>query len=73
MVRALRKGPSWHLKNHAYEYRRKLDMELALIKRLKELQVRAVALLGSSLVAVLIGAANLLARFLYDLYFGATD
>ena len=71
MMRWLRKGPSSHLKNHAYEYRRKLDMELALIKRLKELQVRAVALLGSALVAVFIGAANLLARFLYGHYFDA--
>ena len=33
MVMELRKGPSQHLKNHAYEYRRKIDTELALIKR----------------------------------------
>ena len=33
-------GPAKHLQQHAYEYRRKLDTELASIRRLKELQVR---------------------------------
>ena len=69
MVMVLRKGPALHLKNHAYEYRRTLDAELARIKRLKELQVRAVALGGSTVVAGLIGAANLLARVLYAQHF----
>ena len=69
MLMALRKGPALHLKNHAYEYRRTLDAELARIKRLKELQVRAVALSGSAVVAGLIGAANLLARVIYAQHF----
>ena len=37
MVMELRKGPGQHLKDHAYEYRRKLDTELALIKRKTQL------------------------------------
>eukprot|EP01052_Picozoa_sp_SAG31_P029189 SAG31_NODE_2882_length_4955_cov_22.807455_2_plen_167_part_00 len=69
MVMELRKGPAQHLKSHAYEYRRTLDAELASIKRLKEWQMRAFALFGSSLVAALIGAANLLARVIYDEHF----
>ena len=69
MVMVLRKGPALHLKNHAYEYRRTLDAELARIKGLKELQVRAVALGGSAMVAGLIGVANLLARVLYAQHF----
>ena len=40
-----------------------------LRQRLKELQVRAVALGGSAMVAGLIGAANLLARVLYAQHF----
>ena len=32
---------------HRYTYRRKLDGELAQIQRLKELQLRAVALVGT--------------------------
>ena len=59
MVMVLRKGPALHLKNHAYEYRRTLDAELARIKGLKELQERVVALGGSAMVAGLIGVANL--------------
>jgi hypothetical protein len=69
MIMAMRKGPGQHLKSHAYEYRRKVDTELAQIKRLKEWQSRAFALFGTALVAVLIGAANLLARVLYAKYF----
>ena len=69
MVMVLRKGPALHLKNHAYEYRRTMDAALARIKGLKELQVRAVALGGSAMVAGLIGVANLLARVLYAQHF----
>lgn len=41
MVMELRKGPGQHLKDHAYEYRRKLDTELALIKRKAQLTLHA--------------------------------
>ena len=37
----LKQGPVTHLTQHAYEYRRKFDVELASIKRIKELQVAA--------------------------------
>ena len=37
---------------------------------LKELQVRALALLGSAFVALMIGAANYLARVLFELHYG---
>ena len=40
-VKLLKQGPAKHLQQHAYEYRRKFDVELASIRRLKELQVIA--------------------------------
>eukprot|EP01046_Picozoa_sp_COSAG06_P008191 COSAG06_NODE_411_length_16063_cov_12.216738_16_plen_1127_part_00 len=70
MLKAIQQGGvSKLLKNNAYEYRRTLDAEIERIKRLKELQVRAVALSGSAVVAGLIGAANLLARVIYAQHF----
>jgi hypothetical protein len=39
LVKLLKQGPVAHLTQHAYEYRRKFDAELASIKRIKELQV----------------------------------
>ena len=41
LVKLLKQGPVTHLTQHAYEYRRKFDVELASIKRIKELQVTA--------------------------------
>ena len=41
LVKLLKQGPAQHLQQHAYEYRRKFDVELASIRRLKELQVIA--------------------------------
>ena len=35
IVKMLKIGPGKHLLHHAYEYRRKFDVELALIRRLK--------------------------------------
>ena len=39
-------------------------------QRLKELQARAFALIGSALVAVPIGCANFIARVLFQEYYG---
>jgi hypothetical protein len=41
LVKLLKQGPAQHLQQHAYEYRCKFDVELASIRRLKELQVTA--------------------------------
>jgi hypothetical protein len=41
LIKLLKQGPAQHLLEHAYEYRRKFDVELASIKRIKELQVTA--------------------------------
>jgi hypothetical protein len=39
LVKLLKQGPAQHLLQHAYEYRHRFDIELASIKRIKELQV----------------------------------
>ena len=62
----LKQGPATHLQQHAYEYRRKFDAELAAIRRLKELQVRGVAFVGTVLLSALVGAANFASRIIYD-------
>jgi hypothetical protein len=91
LVELLKRGPAQHLQNHAYQYRRKFDVELASIRRLKELQVclcrascyrvlmsmrllpeclqsqlRVVALVGTVLVAALVGVANYVSRVIYE-------
>ena len=55
----------------SYTYRRKLDTELARIQRLKELQARMVALVGTALLSLLIGVMNYLARVIYDARHGS--
>ena len=42
------------------------DTELSLIKRLKELQLRAVALVGTAFLSVMVGVANFMSRVAYD-------
>ena len=51
---------------HAYEYRRKIDGELARILRMKELQVRAIGFLGTVVVGAMIGLFNLLSQLVYS-------
>ena len=57
VVKLLKQGPAAHLQHHAFEYRRQFDMELAAIRRLKELQLRGVALVGKLFFSALVGAA----------------
>ena len=57
VVKLLKQGPATHLQQHAFECRRQFDMELAAIRRLKELQLRGVALVGKLFFSALVGAA----------------
>ena len=47
VVKLLKQGPAAHLQHHAFVYRRQFDKELAAIRRIKELQLRGVALVGT--------------------------
>ena len=43
-----------------------IERELACIRRVREVQLRSVALIGSTIIAALVGFANLLARIAYS-------
>ena len=62
---ALNEGPGSHIRQNAYQYRHMLEREIACIRRVREMQLRAVALVGSTILAALVGFANLLARIAY--------
>lgn len=70
LLELLKRGPGNHLKKHQYKYQCMLDAELALIKRLKELQLRAVALLGTALLSCMVGLANFFSQWVYDDVYG---
>ena len=66
LVTIISQGPGAHIRKHGYRYMRRLDKELVLIRRVKELQMRAVTGAGTLLVATSIAVGNYLARVLYD-------
>ena len=53
------------MKANAYEYQRKINRELARIRRIQVLQARMVALTGTALASALIGISNFGARVAY--------
>ena len=52
--------------HRSYTYRKKVDAEIAMIQRLKELQLRVVALIGTALLSLMVGVSNYLSRVYYD-------
>ena len=69
LMRVMKEGLGGHIKANAFRYRVLIDKELARITRIKELQVRAVGLVGSVFVAVLIGTSNFVSNMLFDAIF----
>ena len=68
VLRLLKTGLGGHIKRNAFAYRETIDKERARIARIKELKARAVALVGSGLLAGLVGSANFASRLIYDAY-----
>ena len=66
LVTIIGQGPGAHIRKHGYRYTRRLDKELVLIRRVKELQMRAVTGGGTLLVATSIAMGNYFARVMYD-------
>ena len=62
---AINAGPASHIRQNAYQYRFIIEREIACIRRVREVQLRSVALVGSTVVAGLVGLANLIARISY--------
>ena len=48
IVTLLSKGPGAHIRNEAYKYHKKIDAELARVRRIREIQVGVVAFIGTA-------------------------
>ena len=64
LITRLNQGPGVHIRAHAYQYNRKVKAELARISRIREVQLRAIALLGSAIVALFITIGNFVSNYL---------
>jgi hypothetical protein len=60
LLQLINRGPGQHIRQNAYRYRAQIDRELVTIRRLKELQVRMIALAGSAILAAMVGLSNAL-------------
>ena len=67
LIARLNQGPGAHIRAHAYQYSLKIRAELARIERIRELQLRAVALLGTAIVALFVGIANFISNIIYGI------
>ena len=72
LITRLNQGPGVHIRAHAYQYDRKIRAELARIARIREVQLRAIALLGSAIVALFIAIGNFGSNYLSGMV-GATS
>ena len=61
----LKQGPGKHMKAHAYEYTSKLDNELSRISRVQTLQQRFIALVGSTIVSIMIVIAQYVSQTIF--------
>ena len=66
LVTMIAQGPGAHIRKHAYRYTKRIAKELVLIQRVKQLQSRAVAALGTLLVAMTVSVGNYFSRLTYD-------
>ena len=66
LVARLNTDAGAHIRTHAYKYDKLISQELLRIRRVKEMQWKALTLTGSGFVAIMVGAANLLSRLYYD-------
>ena len=66
LVTIIAQGPGAHIRKHAYRYTKRIAKELVLIRRVKELQSRAVTGLGTVLVATSVAVGNYFSRVMYD-------
>ena len=56
----LSKDTGGHIRANGYSYRKKINLELARIRRVRDLQMRGVALVGTAIAAALISTFNYL-------------
>ena len=70
LVTALSQGPGAHIKKHVYRYTRTINRELVTIRRVKELQLRVVGLVGALLISLSVAMGSYFSTLLYDLASG---
>ena len=56
----LSKAAGGHIRANGYSYRKKINLELARIRRVRDLQMRGVTLVGTAIAAALISTFNYL-------------
>ena len=66
LVTIIAQGPGAHIRKHGYRYTRRLEKELVLIRRVKEILVRAQFGVATLLVAMWIVIGNYFARVMHD-------
>ena len=62
IVTLLSKGPGAHIRGKAYKYHKRLDAELAIVRRVRDIQARVVAFVGTASAAVLLAGGNVIGR-----------
>lgn len=68
----IKEGPGSHIRQNAFRYRKMIDREIVRVRRLKEVQLRSIALIGSGIIAALIGLANFISRSIYYAIYPST-
>ena len=66
VVVRLNDGAGAHIRTHAYKYDKLISKELVRIQQVKEIQWKALTLIGSAFIAAMIGTANLFSRLFYS-------
>ncbi len=62
MITWLSEGLSSHIREKAYKYHKKIDTELAVVHRIREIQVGVVAFIGTAAAAALLAGGNVIGR-----------
>jgi len=66
VLQQLKDGPAHHIKQYAYKYRARVDVELINIRRVKDIQLRVVVAIGTTLASALFALMNLGIGYFYD-------
>ena len=73
LVHLLKTGPAKHLKNHAYDYKRKISSEIASIDRLQGVRQFLIQQAVVLFASVGFGVSAFFARLVYDRTYGEFD
>ena len=64
----LNKGPADHIRKQAYKYITRLERDLSMITKIKDIQARIIALIGAAITAALVSVGNFIARIGFKAY-----